>query len=442
MKQIWQDLDAKKRRIVVVVLAVAVFSVIVAILPGSNKERERSAREEPVVRAVLTDRNIDDTRFERLLAQIENMRDENRDLQGSIERLRRDMDRMEMGEMGPRISREMDTINQRIDELLEEAAFGTLPARTRRGDEETEIILGADGRPATDEEIADIPVIQEPSQPVLVTPPEQASEMIWDQPAPVAEEAPARGGRSASDEAQTQGSMRVISRVRSEKEIQEEQARIEAERADEAVYLPPGSIITGTIISGMDAPTGRGARQDPFPSLIRIKHEAILPNRFRADVRECFAIMGGYGDISSERAYLRGETFSCVREDGSVIESSFEAYAVGEDGKAGLRGRLVSKQGQLLAKSLTAGVLQGFSGAFNRVPVPTLSLNDGNQQLYQQAFSGDALQSGAVTGVGQALDRLAQFYIDQAEGMFPVIEIDAGREVEIILVRGGRLAIQ
>ena len=79
------------------------------------------------------------------------------------------------------------------------------------------------------------------------------------------------------------------------------------------------------------------------------------PNRFRADVRECFLIVSGYGDLSSERAYLRGETFSCVREDGGVIEAKLDAYAVGEDGKAGVRGRVVSKQGQIIAKSMMAG---------------------------------------------------------------------------------------
>ena len=52
--------------------------------------------------------------------------------------------------------------------------------------------------------------------------------------------------------------------------------------------------------------------------------------------------------------YLRGETISCVREDGGVIETRLDSYAVGEDGKAGIRGRLVSKQGQLVAKSMMA----------------------------------------------------------------------------------------
>src|SRR3546814_3455429 len=105
--------------------------------------------------------------------------------------------------------------------------------------------------------------------------------------------------------------------------------------------------------------------RSPFPSLIRIKNEAILPNRFRADFRECFLIAGGWGDLSSERAYLRAERLSCVRNDGSVLESSLEAYATGEDGKAGIRGRLVSKQGQILERSLMAGFMQCVASAFN-----------------------------------------------------------------------------
>ena len=38
-----------------------------------------------------------------------------------------------------------------------------------------------------------------------------------------------------------------------------------------------------------------------------------------------------------------------------------------------------------------------------------------------------ALQGAAVSGAGNALDRLANFFMDMAEEMFPVIEIDAGR---------------
>lgn len=38
----------------------------------------------------------------------------------------------------------------------------------------------------------------------------------------------------------------------------------------------PVSIISGTLLTGMDAATGKGARADPIPILLRVKHEAIL----------------------------------------------------------------------------------------------------------------------------------------------------------------------
>jgi conjugal transfer pilus assembly protein TraB len=38
--------------------------------------------------------------------------------------------------------------------------------------------------------------------------------------------------------------------------------------------------------------------------------------------------------------------------------------------------------------------------------------------------------------VGRALDRLAQYYITLAEKVFPVIEVDAGRTVDVVLTQG------
>ena len=52
--------------------------------------------------------------------------------------------------------------------------------------------------------------------------------------------------------------------------------------AKDALFIPAGTILRGVLLNGLDAPTGQGARSQPTPALVRIKHEAILPNRFRA----------------------------------------------------------------------------------------------------------------------------------------------------------------
>ncbi|HMZ01641.1 MAG TPA: conjugal transfer protein TraB, partial [Burkholderiaceae bacterium] len=48
---------------------------------------------------------------------------------------------------------------------------------------------------------------------------------------------------------------------------------------------------------------------------------------------------------------------------------------------------------------------------------------------------------GLGTGVGRALDRLAQYYIKLAENTFPVIEVDAGREIDVVITKGVRIDV-
>ncbi|NCA73209.1 MAG: conjugal transfer protein TraB, partial [Sphingobacteriia bacterium] len=142
------------------------------------------------------------------------------------------------------------------------------------------------------------------------------------------------------------------------------------------------------------------------------------------------------GDLASERAYLRGETFSCIRNDGGVIEIPIDGYAVGEDGKVGVRGRVVSKQGVLLAKALQAGFLQSFSQIFNRMPTIPVNTGTGSDLQFQSMLTPQVLSAASVQGVGGAMDLLANYYLDMAEQLLPVIEVDAGRGAEFILNRG------
>lgn len=198
-------------------------------------------------------------------------------------------------------------------------------------------------------------------------------------------------------------------------------------------YLPSGSFVQAVLLGGLDAPTGGQAQRNPQPVLLRLSDHAVLPNHFRARVKECFVVGAGYGDVSAERAYVRTESLSCVMRDGSAIDVPIKGYVAGEDGKAGLRGRLVSKQGQILANALLAGIAGGIGSAFQQQsttfsvsPLGTTSTTDPGRQL----------ETGIGSGVGKALDRLAGYYINLAEKTFPVVEIDAGRTVDVILTQG------
>jgi len=200
----------------------------------------------------------------------------------------------------------------------------------------------------------------------------------------------------------------------------------------------PVSFTRGTLLGGLDAPTGGQSQSNPHPVLIRLSDNSVLPNRFRGEYRDCFVVAAGYGDISSERAYLRTENLSCVRADGATLEVKIQGSVYGEDGKVGMRGRLVTKQGQMLANALLAGIVSGIGQG-----VSTASTTYSTSALgtIASASGADAYRAGIGSGVGKALDRLAQYYIKLAENTFPVIEVDAGREIDVVITKGVRIDV-
>ncbi|MEO8152365.1 MAG: TraB/VirB10 family protein [Rhizobacter sp.] len=198
----------------------------------------------------------------------------------------------------------------------------------------------------------------------------------------------------------------------------------------------PISFTKAVLLGGLDAPTGGQSQSNPHPVLLRLEDNAVLPNKFRGQVRECFVVGAGYGDLSSERAYIRTEKLSCMRNDGTVIEINIKGSIFGEDGKVGVRGRLVSKQGQVLANALVAGVISGIGSG---VQASFTNTNTTALGSVQTTDPNHAFQAGLGGGFSKAMDRMAQYYITLAEKMFPIIEVDAGRLVDVVLTEGAVL---
>lgn len=201
-------------------------------------------------------------------------------------------------------------------------------------------------------------------------------------------------------------------------------------------YIPPGTIISGVLVTGVDATTSATAKTEPLPALFRIKHEAILPNYQLMDIRECFMLLAAYGDISSERAYIRSENLSCVTNDNKIIDTKIDSYASGEDGKAGLRGRVVTKAGAIIAKATLAGFVEGIANIFKPSKVSALNVNPSNTAQYQVPDTQFALTQGAFSGAQNSANLISDYFLKQANNLFPIIEIDAGRKIDFIVTKG------
>ena len=216
------------------------------------------------------------------------------------------------------------------------------------------------------------------------------------------------------------------------------------EGIDHEHYLPGGTFMPAVILGGIDAPTATAARDNPHPVLLRVAEQARLPNLARKDLRECFVLAAGYGDLASERALLRTERMSCRRGDGTFFDAPVRGFVVGEDGRAGVRGRLVTKQGQLLAESFAAGIGAGFgevardsyTSQLRADQRPIVATGDNARVETPRLGARDLAIAGFGSGASSALSRLSEYYIELAERLHPVIEISAGRRVDIVLQAG------
>lgn len=434
IKEKWNNLSATtRRRIVWVVAAVALIGPAYLFVSSEPAEVKRRDPREDVVQSILTGTNTRELGVEGIASETRRLERTLLAIQQEVEALKqRDQrDTKKVEELiEKRVERASGQIVREISTLIDQKLVDSQAS----GDSKTSAQRRAESRPEPQAPASGV------FKPTSTEPPEQKvnPQQLWKPEDRLLEESASRSATAKKSESPKLKIRLIENAETADRKAAEEQRKERAEEAD-TVYLPAGSIVSGTLITGLDAPTSAATRADPFPALVRVKKEAILPNHFRLDVRECFIVASGYGDLSSERAYLRSEVLSCVREDGGVIEVPVNMYAVGEDGKAGIAGRLVSKQGQMIAKSMTAGFFEGFSSMFRRLPVPTISTEARDTTIFQSMLSSDAVQSATLTGAGRALDRIAQFYLDMAEGMFPVIEVNAGRPIEFVVTKGGRI---
>src|SRR3990167_3296866 len=215
----------------------------------------------------------------------------------------------------------------------------------------------------------------------------------------------------------------------------------------EQSQLPARAFAKTILLSGLDASASMTASSDPRPMLLRVVDPGTLPRRFQSDLKDCHCTAGAYGDLSSERVYARLEKLTCIdRKTGEILETQVAGYIAGSDGKAGIRGVVASKDGQFLSRSLMGGIFAGLSNVANPQnrqaqinPFFGTSAFPGSPQVSPPSM-GAMFASGMAQGATTALDRLSQYYIDRAEQLQPVIQVDAGQVVDIVFTEGVQLA--
>jgi conjugal transfer pilus assembly protein TraB len=211
-----------------------------------------------------------------------------------------------------------------------------------------------------------------------------------------------------------------------------------------ADFVPPNAYAAAEVLVGVDSATSVNSAADPKPVLLRLTGDAVSVGadgrHQHTDLRGCLVNGAAYGELSSEKVYVKLQRITCPADDKSFSVATVEGY-VSQKGKAGVRGVVVERAGGLTARAAVAGTLQGLGTTLSQ----NLSRSAGGVNavagpggiLGSEKLSPSELAQGALGGgVSNAASQLAEYYIKRAEQYQPVIEMPTGIEVEIVFLSG------
>ncbi len=203
-------------------------------------------------------------------------------------------------------------------------------------------------------------------------------------------------------------------------------------------FIPETSYVQGVLLGGINVSTSIGSQSDPVPVIIRITGRGNFPKEFAIDVRNCRILGSSYGDLSSERAIVRAEVLSCYDDKArQVITTKVAGVIFGDDGANGIKGRVVQTSNKQLQHAFMGGMLSGLSGTAKSSD--QFSITSMGAINTKKSNFGERLQNNSLSGLGTAGEKIADYYLKQAEMMSPVLQISGGTKVDVVFTKGVHL---
>ena len=196
------------------------------------------------------------------------------------------------------------------------------------------------------------------------------------------------------------------------------------------VYLPLGSFVKCTLLTGVYAPANES---NPLPVLISVDEAFYGPNNTRIPLKGAFAIGKAVGDVVSKRAIIQVVSFSTVLPDGKVFEHEANlGYLADDDGHLGIPGELIYNTGKQLSLSFLSGFLAGGAEALSQANTTTVT---GYGQTSTNV-TGNTGKYSMFSGLANSAQGMSSYYQKQLEAMIPAVKIEAGKKAVLVIQKG------
>lgn len=204
--------------------------------------------------------------------------------------------------------------------------------------------------------------------------------------------------------------------------------------------IPAGTVVKCLLVTSADCSVGISSSSDPKPVLLQPIANGKLPKKVQVALKGSRILGTAVGDIASERVSIRAERLTLMQSsNGDYVETSMAGFISGEDGKEGLRGVVCDRSGAIISRAAFASFLQGVGSSvqatLNNQTLEKVSRVGNTQSI----LDVDTFRNAGVGGANTALNKLAEYYIKRAEQLQPVIQVKAGRVVDVIFLKSVKL---
>lgn len=200
-----------------------------------------------------------------------------------------------------------------------------------------------------------------------------------------------------------------------------------------------GGFAIATLLTGGDFYTMSEGDNETIPVTLSLDTKLKTPNNEEMDLRECFVRGAGKADFTSKTAQVTLTNIQCniVDSGGNTykIDEKINGWLWDENGEYGAKGRLITKEGEIIAKALPLALLQTGMEVMTNNSQKTTNSNG------TISFTGTASNFGSNAG-NTIIDKIGDKWLKYMDGLNPKVNLRPGRQLVVQFQGGEKLKIE
>lgn len=200
-----------------------------------------------------------------------------------------------------------------------------------------------------------------------------------------------------------------------------------------------GGFAVATLLTGGNFNTLSDGEKDTIPVTLSIDSKLKAPNNEEMDLRECFVRGAGKADFTSQTAEVTLTNIQCNLLDSKGNHYKISQNIVGwlwdENGEYGAKGRLITKEGEIIAKALPLAFMQTAMEIMTNKSQQTTDRNG----VINLSGTGAAFGANASSTI---IDKIGDKWLKYMDGLNPKVNLRPGRQLVVQFQGGENLKIE